>query len=260
MDLHLEGRTALVTGASRGIGFACADALAQAGLDVALNARGKDALEEAAGRLRDHGVEVVPVPGDVSDAEDVDGLLSRTRRELGDPDVLVANAGGPPPGSFDEVDDEDWQDGFELTVMSAVRLSRGVLAAMREEGWGRLIYITSSSTQKPIDNLVLSNSLRRSVVGLCETLAQEAAADGVTANCVAPGSTATERIHDLARDRAERKGVSVEEMERRMQAQIPVGRYAEPSEIGATVAFLASEQAAYITGQTLLVDGGRGDA
>lgn len=256
MDLGVDGRIALVTAASQGIGYACAEALAEAGCSVALNARGKDRLEEAADQLRDLGAEVVPVPGDVGDADDVEAIVDRTRQELGDPGILVANAGGPPPGSFQETDDRDWQAGFELTVMSAVRLSRAVLDGMQDRGWGRIVAITSRSVKEPIERLVLSNSLRLAVVGAMKTLSREVAGDGITVNSVAPGSTATDRIFDLAEDRADQAGVEPDEMADRMREQIPVGRFAKPREIGDAVAFLCSERAAFLTGQVVPVDGG----
>lgn len=256
MELGIDGRTALVTGASQGIGYACAESLARAGCRVAVNARGKDRLEDAADALGDLGPEVVPVTGDVSDADDVEAIVDRARRELGDPDILVANAGGPPPGTFREIDDARWQAGFELTVMSAVRLTRAVLDPMQEQGWGRIVYVTSRSVKEPIDRLVLSNSLRLAVVGTMKTLSREVAGDGITVNSVAPGSTATDRIFDLAKDRAEQAGVDADEMADRMRDEIPVGRFAKPREIGDAVAFLASERAAMLTGQVLPVDGG----
>lgn len=256
MDLGIDGRVALVTGASQGIGHACAEALAEAGCAIALNARGEDRLEAAADELRKTGAEVVPVPGDVGDAEDVEAIVDRTRREIGDPGILVANAGGPPPGSFRETSDADWQAGFELTLMSFVRLARAVVDAMQEQGWGRIVAITSRSVKEPIDRLVLSNSLRLAVVGAMKTLSREVAGDGVTVNSVAPGSTATDRILDLAEDRADRAGVPADEMADRMRDAIPVGRFAKPREIGDVVAFLCSERAAFLTGQVVPVDGG----
>lgn len=257
MDLGIDGRTALVSASSEGIGHAAARRLARAGCRVAINGRSKDRLEAAAEDLRQDGADVVPVQADVSTADGVEHLLSTTREQLDDPDILVANAGGPPPGAFDQTDDGDWYDGFDLTVMSAVRLTRGVLAAMQETGWGRIVYVTSASVEHPIENLVLSNSLRRAVVGMAKTVAVEAGPHGVTVNCVAPGSTATDRIYDLARDRAERAGVPEDEMVQRMEDAIPVGRFADPGEVGAAVAFLCSAPAASITGRVLAVDGGR---
>lgn len=246
MDLGIADRTALVTGASRGIGYACAEALAEAGCRIAVNAREAGPLEKAAADLEAAGAPAaVPVPGDVSEAGGVEGILETTREELGDPDVLVANAGGPPPGSIDDLDDGDWQAGFELTLMSAVRLTREALPAMRDQGWGRVAYVTSVSVLEPIPNLLLSNSLRMAVTGMMKTVSQEAAGDGVTLNCVAPGYTATERLEELGRDLDE------------LADEIPRNRLAEPREIGDAVAWVCSQRADYITGQTLAVEGGR---
>lgn len=246
MDLGIDDRTALVTGASRGIGFACAEALAEAGCRIAVNAREAGPLEEAADDLEAAGSPAVAtVPGDVSRGGDVEEILAGTRDELGDPDILVANAGGPPPGRIDDLDDGDWQAGFELTLMSAVRLTRGALPAMREQGWGRVAYVTSVSVLEPIPNLLLSNSLRMAVTGMMKTVSQEAAGDGVTLNCVAPGYTATERLSELGRDLDE------------LADEIPRGRLAEPREVGEAVAWVCSEPADYVTGQTLAVEGGR---
>jgi 3-oxoacyl-[acyl-carrier protein] reductase len=246
MNLGIDDRTALVTGASRGIGYACAEALAEAGCRVAVNARNGGPLEEAAADLEDAGApEAVAVPGDLAEAGAIDDILAATRENLGDPDILVANAGGPPPGGIDDLDDGDWLEGVDLTLMSAVRLTRQALPAMRDEGWGRIAYVTSVSVLEPIPNLLLSNSLRMAVTGMMKTVSQEAADDGVTLNCVAPGYTATERLEELGRDLDD------------LADEIPRGRLAEPREVGDAVAWLCSERGDYITGQTLAVEGGR---
>lgn len=246
MDLGLEDRVALVTGGSRGIGFAAARALAEAGCRVAVNARGEERLSEAVEELRDAGApEAVGVTADVATAEGVARVLEETRHQLDHPEVLVANCGGPPKGGLFTLTDEDWVAGFERTLMSAVRLARGAVPAMRERGWGRVVNVTSVSVLEPIPNLLLSNSLRMAVTGMAKTLSQEVAGDGVTVNNVAPGYTATERLSELGRDLDD------------LVEGIPAGRLAEPREVGDAIAWLCSGNAGYVTGQTLAVEGGR---
>ncbi len=246
MDLGLEDRVALVTGGSRGIGFAAATELAEAGCRLAVNARGEEKLREAVAALETAGApEAVAVPGDVATAEGVTDVLEATRDQVGDPEVLVANCGGPPKGDLFSLSDGEWSAGVERTLMSAVRLARGAVPAMRERGWGRVVNVTSVSVLEPIPNLLLSNSLRMAVTGMAKTLSQQVAGDGVTVNNVAPGYTATERLAELGRDLDE------------LTEEIPAGRLAEPREVGSAVAWLCSEAAAYVTGQTLAVEGGR---
>ncbi|HEX7022287.1 MAG TPA: SDR family oxidoreductase [Trueperaceae bacterium] len=247
MDYQLAGKTVLVTGASLGIGRAVARLFAGEGARVVLSARGQEALGEAVEGIRQSGGEALGIPADVSVADDITRLLAGVREWAGDPEVVVANAGGPTAGPAAEMSDEAWLRGFELTLMSAVRLARAVLPGMRERGWGRIVNITSLSVRAPVENLALSNALRAGVTGFAKTLANEVAGEGITVNAVAPGYTATDRLEELFRDEASRE---------RLVGRIPAGRFGRPEEIAAAVAFLASEQAGYITGQTLLVDGG----
>lgn len=247
MDLGLRGKTALVTGASKGIGFAVAAGLAAEGARVALAARDERALERAVERLRLAGGEAFWVAADVSEAHAVDGLFERVRARYGDPEVLVVNAGGPPAGSPSELDEAAWARGYDLTLMSYVRLARAALGPMRAAGWGRIVGVTSLSVKQPIANLTLSNAFRAAVTAFAKTLSQEVAAEGVTVNNVAPGYTATLRLAELFGDEAARE---------RLLKAIPARRFGTPEEIAAAVVFLASEQAAYLTGQTLVVDGG----
>ncbi|UCH24366.1 MAG: SDR family oxidoreductase [Trueperaceae bacterium] len=247
MDLQIAGRVALVTGASQGIGLAVAEGLAAEGARVVLSARREGPLEQAVARIRHSGGEAVGVPADVSRAEQIAALLDETRKLLGDPEILVANAGGPPPGLADQLSEDDWAKGYELTLMSAVRLATAALPAMRARKWGRIVNITSLTVREPLDSLTLSNAFRSAVTGFAKTLSNRVAAEGITVNNVGPGYTATERLEELFEDEAAKE---------RLIEIIPAKRFGTPEEIAAVTVFLASQQAAYLTGQTLIVDGG----
>ena len=247
MDLQIAGKAALVTGASKGIGFAVASALAAEGARLVVNARDAGSLGEAAERLRALGAEVHPVAGDVSEAKHVKSLLAAAKEAVGAPAILVSNAGGPPTGPAEALDDAAWARGFELTLMSAVRLARGVVPAMKAAGWGRIVFVTSLSVKEPIANLTLSNAFRSGVTAFARTLANEVAEHGVTVNSVAPGYTLTERLDELFSDDYARA---------RLVSKIPARRFAAPEEVASAAAYLCSAQAGYVTGQTLVVDGG----
>lgn len=255
--MPLTGKCAIVCAASKGLGKASALALARAGARIAICARGRDALEAAAAEIRTSGGSlVVPVVADVARAEDVQRLVATAAAELGGIDVLVTNTGGPRSGSFESISDDDWIESFDSLVMSVVRLCRAVIPHMRERGGGRIIHVTSVSVKQPIDGLVLSNALRAAVTGLSRTLANELARDRILVNCIAPGYTATDRVVHLNEAAASREGVAPEEVQARLERQIPLGRLGTPEEFGAAVAFLASPAASFITGVTLQVDGG----
>jgi 3-oxoacyl-[acyl-carrier protein] reductase len=257
MDLGLKDRVALVAASSRGLGKACALELAREGARVVICARNAETLAETAAEIASAtGTEVFPVQADLTGSAQIDHLVGETLARFGRIDVLVTNNGGPPAGFFDDFDDEDWLAAHQLTLLSAVRLIRAVLPAMRQRRWGRIVNITSVSVKQPIDNLLLSNVYRPGVVGLAKTLSAQLAADGITVNNVAPGYTRTDRVLDLARARAADGDQSVEEVLAGTVDSVPIQRMGEPGELAALVAFLASERAGYITGATIQVDGG----
>jgi len=242
MDLGIAGKTALVTGASRGIGLAVARALAAEGVHLVVAARDETVLRASAA-----GFGGIAIAADVSRAEDVARLVEEATLVAGPPEILVINAGGPAPGLAAETGDDAWARASELTLMSAVRLARAVIPAMRVRRWGRILCVTSMSVRAPIPNLVLSNAYRAAVTAFAKTLAREVAPDGITVNLVAPGPTDTDRVRQLWPD-PDSLAAAV--------AIVPAGRLVTPDEVAAAVVFLASVPAAMITGQTVLVDGG----
>jgi 3-oxoacyl-[acyl-carrier protein] reductase len=257
MDLGLKDRVALVAAASKGLGKATALELAREGCDVAIVSRNADVLDATAAEIREAtGRRVLVVPADVGDEAAVERLVQVVLAEYGRIDVLVNNAGGPPPGTFTDVSDEDWLHAVQLNLMSAVRLTRLVLPGMRERRWGRIINITSVSVKQPMPTLILSNAVRVGVVAMAKTLAGQVAGEGITVNNVCPGSILTDRITQLTQADAQREGISFDEALARRAAAIPMGRIGLPEELAALIAFLASERAAYITGTTIQVDGG----
>lgn len=258
MDLGIRGRVALVGASGRGLGLATAKQLAVEGCDVAVCDIDPDVLDEAAGEVEQagDGVRVRAYRVDLTDAEDIAGLVASVEGDLGPVDILITNSGGPPPGSFDAATDEKWYRAFDLTFMSAVRLIRAVLPGMKERRWGRIINFTSRALKEPIPNLIISNGVRLAVAGMAKTLAGEVAEFGVTVNNLCPGPTTTDRAVQLAAARAEKKGIEVDEELTRTASNIPIGRLATPEEQAAAAAYLASEPAGYITGFSLLVDGG----
>jgi 3-oxoacyl-[acyl-carrier protein] reductase len=241
VDLGLKGRTALVTGASSGLGLATAEALAGEGANVAMLARRRDLLQREADRIG-----ALAVRGDVTFPKDLERAVETTVQAFGGLDVLVWNAGGPPPGTGTEVAPESLEQALELMLVPAVRLVRLCLPYLERSAGGRILAVTSLAAKEPTAHLALSNTLRPAVSGWLKTLARELGPRGITVNCVAPGRIATARLEQLYPG-----GPTEEDL-----ADIPLGRWGEPQELGDVVCFLASERAGYVSGQTLVVDGG----
>lgn len=257
MDLGIRGKVALVAASSRGLGRASAEALAAEGVELVLCARGEAALRATAEDIRRNaGVRVVDVVADVATRAGIDAVLSAANSAFGRVDILVTNSGGPPAGPFETHAPEAWDAAVRANLTSVVELVRGVLPAMREQRWGRIVNVTSIAVKQPVDNLILSNSVRAAVTGFARTLANEVAPDGITVNNVMPGYTRTARVEELAARTSTLKGTTRDAAFAAWENQIPMGRLGEPSEFGAMVAFLCSTHASYTTGASIPVDGG----
>ena len=257
MDLQLEGKRALVTGASRGLGYATARTLAMEGCRVVINSRDPAKIESAAATLTEEcGHEVVGLSGDVTSPGMPEHLAQRTVEALGGIDLLVTNSGGPPAGRFDTFDDDAWRSAFELIVLSHVRLIRAALPELRKSYSAGVLTITSFSTKQPIPNLILSNSLRSATVGMTKSLALELGGEGILFNSILPAWTETERVHELMVHRASVNGTTAEEEFAKQAADSPMKRMGKPQEFANAAVFLLSPAASYITGLMLSVDGG----
>lgn len=253
MNLGLADKIALVCGSSRGLGRAIADELAGEGAALAVCSRDADRLAAAASEI---GPDVLAIPADLAVPGEPTRVVDATLERFGRLDILVANTGGPPAGTHDTLSLEDWDRATALLLRSTVELAAAALPSMKERGWGRILAITSVAVKQPVDNLMLSNSLRAAVTGYVATLAREVATYGITVNTILPGYTNTERVIELNEANAKREGVDTTEIQARLEASIPMGRLAEPEEFAALAAFLASERAGYITGGAFAVDGG----
>lgn len=257
MDLGLNDKIALVTASSRGLGKAVALRLAQEGADVTICARGEERLAETADEIREAtGRRVLAVPADLTDPATGDKLVAATLDRFHRLDILVTNAGGPPPGQFLDFTPEDWEEAIQLTLMSAVRLCYAAAPVMKEQGAGAILAMTSITVKQPLPNLVLSNSLRLAVSGLMKTLADELAPSGIRGNAICPGWTRTARVDQLLEDRSQREDTTPETEAAQIAADVPMGRMGTPEEFAAAAAFLVSEAASFVNGVNVLVDGG----
>ncbi|MCK9229588.1 MAG: SDR family oxidoreductase [Syntrophales bacterium] len=257
MDLKLKDKVALVAGGSMGLGKAVAMTLSEEGARVAVGALDDSFLPEAADEIRRAtGGEVLAIATDVSKPDEARLFVRKAIDHFGTVDILVNNAGGPPSTPFLDIDDTLWEFGFRLNLLSTIAMTREVIPVMKEKRWGRIINMTSISVKQPIDGLILSNTIRSGVIGLAKSLSNELAPFNITVNSVCPGYTMTERVRTLAASMAEKEQTTPEEIIRRWESAIPMGRMGTPEEFSTLVAYLASEGSGYITGAAIQIDGG----
>jgi len=257
MDLGLSGKVAMVGGGSKGLGFNVARLLAAEGALVSIASRDEGRINDAREAIeQESGGDVLAMAADLRSAAGIDAWREATLKRFGGVDLLFTNTGGPPAGGFMQFDDAAWQNGFDLLVMSVVRMVRGVYPSMQARGGGAIVMSTSSSVKEPIQNLTLSTVLRASVSAISKTLATEWAGDHIRVNQLVPGRISTDRIRELDEANAQRQGLALEEVRRRSEAAIPMGRLGEPEEYAKAAVFLFSDAASYISGATLQVDGG----
>jgi 3-oxoacyl-[acyl-carrier protein] reductase len=257
MDLGLKGRGVIVAASSQGIGRATAEAFAREGAQVAMCARNQSTLREAAGKIQSEtGAEVYSSALDVTDSARVQTFVEDVAKRFGRIDVCVTNAGGPPAKNFLSISPDEWRKAVDLNFLSVVHLAKAVIPYMQRHRWGRIITITSVTVKQPVAELIMSNAVRAAVVGLVKSLSNEFGKDGILVNNVAPGYTATERLQELAGVRALAAGTSPQQVYQSWSAEIPLRRLGDPKDIADVILWLASERAAYVTGQTVLADGG----
>ncbi|WP_108669198.1 SDR family oxidoreductase [Peribacillus acanthi] len=256
MDLNLKGKTALVIASSQGLGKAVAKQLAEEGVNVMITSRDEEKLQRVQSEIQNLGVgNVAYYRADITKLEEIQSLVQYTQETFGKIDILINNAGGPPAGKFEDMTDEDWQKAFELNLLSYIRIIREVIPYLKKEG-GRIINIASSSIKQPIPGLILSNTFRLGIVGLTKTLSVELAPYNILINTVGPGRIETDRTKHLDQMNADKQGISLEEAASKAKQAIPLGRYGTPEEFAKIVTFLVSDASTYITGSSLLVDGG----
>ncbi len=257
MDLGLKDKVAVVLAASKGMGKASAMALAEEGCNVAMCARGEEALESARKEIEARtGKTVLAIPADVEKKEDRERFLDAVLKEFGTIHILVTNCGGPPPGLGMDLPEEEWEKAVQSTLLVPIHWTRAVAPLMIKQKWGRILNIMSISIKQPIPGLILSNTMRPGVAGFAKSMARELAPHGILVNTLCPGSTRTDRLRALAEKRAADSSTTVDAQWRKMEEEIPLGRIGTPEEFAAMVAFLASERASYVTGTTIQVDGG----
>lgn len=257
MDFGLANKVVLVSASSQGIGRAIAESFARERAKVVMCARNEGPLQEAAAKIRQAtNAEVLALPCDLTSAESIENLVFEAGKQMGPIEVVVNNAGGPPEGGYFQLTDDDWWEGFQLNFMSMVMMLRNVAPGMKAREWGRIINVASVSARQPIEGMLVSNAVRAGVLGFSKSVSQEFAPYGITVNTVLPGFTETQRLAELAKERAGFKKVTPQEIVKGWQDQIPMGRLGKPMETAALVTFLASQQAGYITGQAIAVDGG----
>lgn len=257
MDLGIAGKTALVGGASRGLGLAICRALAAEGVRLVMVSRGEGALKAAAYDMeREYGVTVEAISADLSQRTDIDRLLERVTTQDVGIDILVHNTGGPPSGDFLDHDDDAWSAAFDGLLMSVVRMCRGLLPGMKSRGWGRVLINTSFTVKEPAPRLILSNVFRTGVIALAKSLSREVAADGITVNTVCPGAFDTDRLQSIFNEQARASGRTVEQVQQEWASRIPIGRILQPKELADLVAFLVSDLAGGVTGSSFPIEGG----
>ena len=259
MNLNLKNKNAIVCASSQGLGKAAAIDLAMEGVNLAICSRDQEKIDKAKEEIlerTDHTIKVVALKANLDSLDDIQIFLQEVERSLGAVDILVNNTGGPPPSTFEQISDEDWQNAFNSTMMSAIRLSRAVVPNMKKNKWGRIINISSVSVKTPVNGLFLSNSLRMGVLGWAKALADEVAAHGITVNTVCPGYTKTERVEAILESQSSSSGLSKEEIEKTIADNIPMKRVGEAEDLAGLITFLASEKADYMTGLAVQVDGG----
>ena len=257
MDLGIQGKVALVMASSRGLGQAMAVSLVREGVKVAVTGRSEEGLQQSLAMIEAVGGTAMALQWDLSDHALIDGLVSKVEKELGPIDILINNTGGPPPTLAVGQDPALWQNSFNEMVLSLISITDRVLPGMRERKWGRIITSTTSGAIAPIKNLAISNTLRAALLAWSKTLAAEVAKEGITVNIIMPGRISTARLRQLDEARAKREGTSYEDVVKASIRQIPMGRYGDPKEYGDAAAFLASQNASFITGTVMRVDGGQ---